>query len=139
MRFANSGTLKLISIVFTGAAVTVGFQACGPGFTALNSSSLSSVESYAGGSGSISINWAANREAAVNTTGGGYRVYYTQNSSLTSSAPAKDVPFSSGTTAPTTTTLSGLVSGTYNIYVVAYSAMKSAGSAASPAATVTVK
>ena len=151
MRFVTRPYLKLAaalgrhtSISLSGIAASCIFcgftlAACSPGFTALNISSLASSESYTGGAGSIHINWNQNREAAVNSAGGGYRVFYTQNSSLTASAPAQDVPYSTGSAAPTSTTIDGLVSGTYHVYVVAYSALKSAGSAPSVAATVVIK
>lgn len=74
------------------------------------------------------VSWQANRESAVNSPGGGYRVYYSQTSGIQSSTPFVDVPSQTGVTTPTTARLSGLSAGTYFIYVVAYSAKNSTGS-----------
>jgi hypothetical protein len=68
----------------------------------------------------VTISWAANREAAVNTTGGGYTV------AISGQTPI-DVPYVSGTTAPTSTTTT-LLSGSYSVTVTAYSALKPTGS-----------
>lgn len=63
----------------------------------------------------VTISWAANREAAVNTTGGGYKV-------AISGQPMIDVPYVSGPTTPTTATAT-LMSGSYSVTVTAYSAL----------------
>lgn len=72
---------------------------------------------------SATISWAANRENAVNKSGGGYYVYV--GSSPGFSLPGIQsvvVPYVSGATAPTSTTISGLSSGTtYYFKVIAYS------------------
>ncbi|MDZ7661832.1 hypothetical protein [Thiohalophilus sp.] len=87
-----------------------------------------------GGSNSTStvvVNWDANRESGVNTTAGGYRVYYSTTAGFDiDSADFVDVPYESGDTAPTSTTLT-LPSQTHYIKVVAYSALNPQGSAAS--------
>lgn len=76
----------------------------------------------------IRINWAANPEVDVNTTGGGYRVYYAKSPNVsTSSGTYVNVPYVSGVTAPTTALLSGLTVGTYYVKVVAYSAYNPQG------------
>lgn len=76
----------------------------------------------------IRINWAANPEVDVNTTGGGYRVYYAKSPNVsTSSGTFVNVPYVSGPTAPTTALLSGLTVGTYYVKVVAYSAYNPQG------------
>ena len=133
------GKLKLLIAASLGAGVTISFQACGAGFSALSFSSFSSTENYSGGGGSVTVNWAANREAAVNSVGGGYRVYYTQSSALSPTAPSIDILYASGVAMPLTATISGLVAGSYNIYVVAYSALKTTGSTPSTVVTVNVK
>lgn len=71
----------------------------------------------------VNITWAPNKEAAVNSVGGGYKV-------AISGHPVIDVPFpyaASGATAAAT-----LMSGNYTVTVTAYSAMNpSTGIAAS--------
>jgi len=76
----------------------------------------------------IRVNWAANPEVDVNTTGGGYRVYYAKSPNVsTNSGTYVDVPYVSGATAPTTALLTGLTVGTYYVKVVAYSAYNPQG------------
>lgn len=84
-----------------------------------------------GGSGSskrVTVSWDANNDKSVNATGGGYTLYYSQQSGFDiNSADKTDVPYVSGATAPNSVTLSleegmwfiriaayGLVSGTLN-------------------------
>ncbi|MGE3261507.1 MAG: hypothetical protein AB7K68_06990 [Bacteriovoracia bacterium] len=72
---------------------------------------------------SVLVSWTANRETAVNSAGGGYKVYYSSTSGFVVSAGnLVEVPYVSGASAPTSTTLS-LVPGTYYIRVAAYSAL----------------
>lgn len=84
----------------------------------------------------VTISWAANREAAVNKTGGGYIVSISGKTPIT-------VPYVSGSLAPTSTTAS-LTAGTYTVSVTAYSALNIPGgtggstSASSTSITVTV-
>jgi hypothetical protein len=76
----------------------------------------------------VQVSWAANREAAVNAAGGGYRVYYGKTPGFDiATASFVDVPYVSGPTAPTTTNLT-LSSGDNFVKVVAYSALNSTGS-----------
>ena len=85
---------------------------------------------------SVSVSWTANREAAVNRTGGGYRVYASRTSGFNiASASFVDVPFDSGAAAPTSTNLM-LASGDNFIKVLAYSALNPNGS--DPSAQITV-
>jgi len=63
----------------------------------------------------VNLSWAANREAAVNSAGGGYTV------AISGHAPI-DVPYVSGPAAPTTTAAT-LMSGSYSVTVTAYSAL----------------
>lgn len=71
----------------------------------------------------VTISWSANREAAVNRTGGGYRV------NISGKAPV-EVPYTSGSLAPTSATTT-LFTGTYDVYVVAYSAIDPLGTGSS--------
>jgi hypothetical protein len=68
------------------------------------------------------LNWDANHESAVNSAGGGYRVYYAFSPGVdTTQASFLDVPFVSGTLAPTTVTFTNPGQATYYFRVVAYS------------------
>lgn len=83
-----------------------------------------------GGSGppkQVTVTWDANVETAVNTTGGGYKLYYSQTSGFDAgNAVSVDIPYVSGTTTPTTTRLS-LASGTvWYFKVQAYGLVDSA-------------
>ncbi len=78
----------------------------------------------------ISLSWSANRETAVNNTGGGYSVYYSTTPGFginDAGVTTVDVPYVSGAQAPTNTIVS-LTSGTYYFKVVAYSALNPPGS-----------
>lgn len=88
--------------------------------------------------GTVAVSWTANRERAVNAPGGGYRVYYSGAAGFdVANADFVDVPYVSGTTAPTATALP-LSAGTFFIKVVAYSALNPGGSAPSAEVAVTV-
>jgi hypothetical protein len=93
------------------------------------------------GGSPVNVSWAANRETAVNSTGGGYRVYYYQTSGQSlSCASFVQVPFVSGPTAPLSTSLS-LPSGTWYVRVVGYSALNApgnVGASSAPSSEVTV-
>ncbi|MFP4611187.1 MAG: hypothetical protein ACLFQT_09210 [Thiohalophilus sp.] len=79
----------------------------------------------------VAVSWDANRESGVNSSGGGYRVYHSTTSGFDiGSADFVDVPYVSGSSAPTSTELT-LSSGTHYIKVVAYSALNPSGSAPS--------
>jgi hypothetical protein len=67
----------------------------------------------------VNISWAANREAAVNSTGGGYTVAISGQSPI-------NVPYVSGLAAPTTTAAT-LMTGSYSVTVTAYSALNPPG------------
>ncbi len=85
---------------------------------------------------SVTLTWAANRESGVNSAGGGYQVSI-------SGKPAINVPYVSGSSAPTTTAVL-LNTGTYSVTVRAYAALDAQGgsngrfSAASSPITVIV-
>jgi hypothetical protein len=83
---------------------------------------------------SVTLGWAPNHESGVNSTGGGYQV-------LISGQPTINVPYTSGPTAPTSTTVS-LQGGSYTATVRAYAALDaqggSGGSLSVPSAPITV-
>lgn len=88
--------------------------------------------------GTVQVSWSANREAAVNRAGGGYKVYYSTTPGFDiATASVVDVPYASGATAPISTTLT-LASGTYYVKVVAYSVLNAAGSQPSTELSVNV-
>lgn len=110
------GVSGCISLSPNKATSTVG--------TAAGSSSGTPI--VAVGGPHFQISWTANREAAVNRSGGGYLVYIsnTSGASLGSITPIQ-VPYVSGSSAPTSLDLQNLSPGTYYVRVVAYSAMTS--------------
>ena len=70
----------------------------------------------------ITVSWQPNKETLVNTSGGGYKVYYCQRSGFNltdTDVYVQDVPYISDTQAPTSTTLQ-LSSGQWYIKLVAY-------------------
>ena len=95
-----------------------------------------------GGGTNVQVSWTANRETAVNSQGGGYKVYYSKNPGFDiGTASSLDVPFKSAPAAPTSATLHNVSSGTYYVKVVAYSALIGPGGRAStsaPSAEVSV-
>ena len=71
---------------------------------------------------SATVSWAANRETKVNGAGGGYRVTYSKDLSFpVGQSAVADVPWVSGTLAPTSFPVSGLGAGTYYFKVQAFS------------------
>ncbi len=68
---------------------------------------------------SVTLSWAPNHEAGVNSAGGGYEVSI-------SGQPMIDVPYMSGPAAPTTQTVS-LKTGIYTVTVRAYAALDAQG------------
>ena len=92
--------------------------------------SLCFLLSACGGGGSpsppslsvVTIAWDANRESGVNRAGGGYQVSI-------SGKPTVDVPYTSGSAAPTSTTVS-LAPGGYTVTVRAYAALDPQGGSA---------
>lgn len=70
----------------------------------------------------VTLNWTANKESRVNQNGGGYRVYYSSDSGFDindAGVTQIDVPFVSGSNAPTSVALN-LASGIYYFKIVAY-------------------
>jgi hypothetical protein len=68
---------------------------------------------------SVTISWTQNRETGVNKAGGGYLI------GINTQTPI-EVPYVSGTAAPTSYTLT-LQPGSYTITVVAYAALDTQG------------
>ncbi len=104
------------------AVLAVGLSACGGG----------------GGSSpparAVALAWQANHESGVNRAGGGYRVSI-------SGQPTVDVPWTSGSAAPTSTTVL-LQPGNYTVTVLAYAALDAqggvTGSVSAPSQSITV-
>jgi len=72
----------------------------------------------------VAVSWAPNREALVNTTGGGYTIYYsTQSNVALNLATSVKVPYVSGASAPTSTVLELPSGADYYFKVVAYSTL----------------
>src|SRR5215831_9946110 len=94
-----------------------------------------------GGGTDVRVSWTANREAAVNRSGGGYKVYYSKTPGFDiAGAKSLNVPYQSGQMAPSSGTLN-LSSGTYYIKVVAYSSIVGTSgtpSSSQPSAEVSV-
>ena len=82
-----------------------------------------------GGSSSskqVTVSWNANSDAVVNNTGGGYTLYYSQQSGFDmSSANTLDVPYVSGATAPVSARLV-LAQGLWYIRIAAYGILNGA-------------
>ena len=86
----------------------------------------------------VTISWNANLESAVNSTSGGYKIYYSTVSGFAiSSATSVDVPYVSGSYAPTSVDIS-LEPGTYYFKIIAYSAINTDGSEPSDQIALTV-
>jgi hypothetical protein len=94
-------------------AVAIGVSACGGG---------------GGGGGppppppvpvAVTSAWDANRETGVNSAGGGYQVSI-------SGQPTQDVPYTSGSAAPTSTKVT-LLPGSYTVTVRAYASLDPQG------------
>ena len=114
------GTIRIIFAVFATALL---ISACGGGG---GSSSPPTPTSH-----TVNISWAANRETAVNSAGGGYTV-------AISGQPPINLPYVSGVAAPTTMNVA-LMSGSYSVLVKAYSALNppggTTGSTSAPSTT----
>lgn len=104
-----------------------------------NSVASDEIWSLTTASGNIQISWDANLETAVNSLGGGYKVYYSSNSGFNPGdvgVTEIDVPYSSGASAPTSV-LTPLNPGIYYIRVAAYSALNAPGAAGGSISTPT--
>lgn len=114
-------------LVFSLIAVFI--AACGSGGGGGASSLKSAV-----------VSWTANKEAAVNTMGGGYKVYYSEVSGFSindKGVTTVDVAYVSGSSAPISTTLS-LSPSTYYLRIAAYSAV-AGGSSSAVSSQISVK
>ncbi len=70
------------------------------------------------------INWASNREVAVNSPDGGYKVYYSLRSPVTLNDSVVDVPYDTVLKkTPTTSNVKIVLSGRYFFAVQAYSSL----------------
>jgi hypothetical protein len=115
-------------------------------FFAMFAAGCSGVGSSGGSSTPVAtytllINWNANHEKAVNSAGGGYKIYYSKSSGFdVSTAAMVNVPYVSGGTAPTSKQITDLAAGTYYFKVVAYSALNppggTSGSLSSPSTEI---
>lgn len=92
----------------------------------------------------FTLSWNANHETAVNTSGGGYKIYYSIVPGFNSTDPGVtiiDVPYVSGNLSPTSTTVQ-LSTGTYYFRVAAYSELNSpwssGGTVSSPSGQITI-
>lgn len=108
-----------VSNFYTLSTTVVGSSACSIALASYN---------YLGASPTIAVSWNANKEKAVNSAGGGYRVYYSTTSGFNpGTASYVDVPYVAGATAPTTTNLTNFMAGTYYFKIIAYSALNPPG------------
>ena len=119
---------------YTNTTNVIGTSACSSGMVTYN---------YAGPAPLVEIAWSANHEQAVNSTGGGYRIYYRKTTGVNVTTDSFiDVPYVSGGLAPTTKILSDLLKGTTFFKVLAYSSLNapgtSSGSVSSPTSEFSV-
>jgi uncharacterized repeat protein (TIGR02543 family) len=125
----QGNTGRLVNPGYTFAGWNLQADGAGKDYTEGDSFSIDTqgIQLYAKWTGNenatVTISWDANREAAVNRSGGGYRVYYSQINNFNISdlsTKFKDVPYQSGTYAPTSASLF-LTAGTWYVKVVGYS------------------
>ena len=101
-----------------------GFASCAKSAGVAGVATSNSSSAAPGTATNITVSWNANHEKAVNSAGGGYKVYYSTTSGFAlGAATLINVPYVAGPTAPTTTTISSLAGGTYYFKIVAYSAL----------------
>ena len=114
-----------------GIGLLLMLSACAKSGGGSDSDSVSRPCSTPAGTKSVTVSWTANRESAVNRSGGGYRVYYCDYSGFSlENASYEQVDYESGASAPTTHTLKKRASGTLYIKVVAFSSLSAPGSTA---------
>jgi hypothetical protein len=98
------------------------------------------------GGSAVTISWNANRETAVNTSGGGYVVYFSKSTGFNpgdAKVCSQAIPYISGSSAPTSTIINP-PSGTWYVRITATSQLNTPGttggseSAASCQTTVVV-
>ncbi|MBN1113769.1 MAG: hypothetical protein JXA66_00370 [Oligoflexia bacterium] len=76
-----------------------------------------------GGNSSVLISWTANKESAVNKSGGGYMVYYSQTQGFgvnDAGVQAVDVPYVTGSTSPVSASIDVESGKTWYVRVAAY-------------------
>jgi hypothetical protein len=119
--YITTSTLGVATHTFySRSSNIIGMSAC--------SSALTTYQ-YLGPAPSVQVSWTANREKAVNKTGGGYRVFYSRTSGFdTSTASYYDVPYVSGPTAPVSRVFTNLLVGSTYFKVSAYSNLNAPGS-----------
>ena len=114
-------------LVGVALLLAVGISACGGGGG--GGSVATPVTTH-----SVTLNWQPNRDSGVNRAGGGYQVSI-------SGQPTIIVPYSSGLSAPTSTTVS-LTTGSYTVTVRAFAVLDpqggNTGSLSAPSAPLTV-
>ena len=119
-----------IDMRFVTAAIilVVGLSACGGGGGGTAGTAVSTSPRL------VTLSWTANRESGVNRAGGGYQV-------AISGQPTIDLPYTSGSAAPTSTTVT-LPPGNYTVTVRAYAALDqqggNTGSISAPSQALTV-
>lgn len=82
-------------------------------------------DSAPSGMRTVEVSWVANRETAVNSNGGGYKVYFSNRSGFNlfdNDVSEVDVPYASPPLTPTSVRIQ-LQSGQYYFRVLAYSAL----------------
>ncbi|MDD5057212.1 MAG: hypothetical protein PHQ60_05020 [Sideroxydans sp.] len=109
------------------ALIVLLVSACGGGGGGGGGSTPTPTPTPTPTSHAVNISWTANREAAVNSLGGGYIVAISGQTPIT-------VPYASGVAAPTTLSTT-LMSGSYSATITAYSALGTSGSTSLPSAT----
>ena len=75
----------------------------------------------------VQVSWNPSPATAVNRSGGGYRLEYTTDAGFQAGVTQVDVPWTSGTQTPTSTTLSLPGGRTWYFRVRAYSALSPPG------------
>lgn len=131
--FVGSATSTGSSVYVTTSVLSVGAHSLYTNSTNIIGSSACSAEmttyNYLGPSPNVEVAWTANRERAVNRTGGGYRLYFSRTSGFdTATANYVDVPYVAGPLAPVTKIVTDLLVGTTYFRVMAYSSLNAPGS-----------
>lgn len=105
---------------YSNSSNVIGASACSAALASYN---------YLGPAPSVQVSWTANREKAVNKSGGGYRVYYSRTNGFDpATASYYDVPYVTGPTTPVARIFSNLLIGTTYFKVSAYSNLNAPGS-----------
>ena len=87
----------------------------------------------------VTVSWNANGDHVVNTSGGGYTLYYSQQADFdVSSASKVDVPYVSGPTAPISTKLMLSGGDVWYVSVAAYGILNGSTKSSDPSAKIAV-